>query len=123
MQHPKAKQPFTHFASRRLRKEAPEELKKIHKEVSSMMKVLLRANHSHTLDFTREQEQAARMVEEASQQVQEASRQVQDANERASKAEEEAERLRKEMAATQYILSSVLGPGASGTASTSSNPM
>ncbi|RXW13467.1 hypothetical protein EST38_g12387 [Candolleomyces aberdarensis] len=111
MHHPAATLPFTHFASRRIRKEAPEELAKIHQEVSSIMRLLKRTDRTHSLDNERETEEACRMAAEATK-AQEASQQAQEASERAARAELETERLRRELAARNKVISDLYGPSA-----------
>ncbi|RXW22158.1 hypothetical protein EST38_g3692 [Candolleomyces aberdarensis] len=44
VQHPSSRTPFLHFASRKVRREAPEELRDIHQDVSRMMVLLKRAD-------------------------------------------------------------------------------
>ncbi|KAJ2911559.1 hypothetical protein MD484_g8856, partial [Candolleomyces efflorescens] len=107
MHHPGAKVPFTHFASRRVRKEAPEELQRIHKEVSNMMKTLARADTTVSLQHIRESAEAQRAAEEAAKQAEEAAQRAQEADERASRAEQENARLRQQLDARNKVISSL----------------
>ncbi|KAJ2935063.1 hypothetical protein H1R20_g1992, partial [Candolleomyces eurysporus] len=94
IQHPSSRTPFLHFASRKIRREAPEELKDIHQDISRMMVLLKRADRSKNLDFHR--------------QHQEAEEQARLATARATRAESEAERLQAELAARERIISALL---------------
>ncbi|RXW11581.1 hypothetical protein EST38_g14276 [Candolleomyces aberdarensis] len=109
MHHPGASVPFLHFASRRIRKEAPDELAKIHQEVSSMMKLLKRADRTHSLEQEREKLEAHRMAAEAVKQAEEANKQAAEASDRATRAELESERLRRELEARNKIFYSMYG--------------
>jgi hypothetical protein len=70
MHNPRASQPFTHFASRRLRLKAPEDLQKIHKQVSSLMTVLKWADRSHSFQSQKEKEQVVQQLKEAEEENQ-----------------------------------------------------
>ncbi|KAJ2935984.1 hypothetical protein H1R20_g1110, partial [Candolleomyces eurysporus] len=96
--NPAASQPFTHFASRRLRLEAPEDLQKIHQQVSSLMTVLKRADRSHSFQSEKEKEQVLQKMQEATEKAEKAMEQV-------AKAESEAQRLRDELEARNKVLS------------------
>ncbi|KAJ2911918.1 hypothetical protein MD484_g8502, partial [Candolleomyces efflorescens] len=93
MHQPGSGHPFLHFASRRLRSEAPEELQKIHQQVGTTMSMLKRADRARLLDHER-----VRMEAEKSAAV---------ALARADKAELEVERLRQELEARDKVLSSL----------------
>ncbi|KAJ2935593.1 hypothetical protein H1R20_g1501, partial [Candolleomyces eurysporus] len=67
MHNPGATQPFTHFASRRLRLEAPDDLQKIHKQVLSLMTVLKWADRSHSFQSQKEKEEAIHQLKEATE--------------------------------------------------------
>ncbi|KAJ2927244.1 hypothetical protein H1R20_g9851, partial [Candolleomyces eurysporus] len=95
--NPAASQPFTHFASRRLRLEAPDDLQKIHQQVASLMTILKRADRSHSLQSEKEKEKVL-------QQMQEATDKAEKAMEQAAKAESEAQRLREELDARNKVL-------------------
>ncbi|KAJ2921309.1 hypothetical protein H1R20_g15782, partial [Candolleomyces eurysporus] len=99
MHHPGSGHSFLHFASRRLRNEASDELRKIHQEVGSMMTMLKRADRAQHLDHERERLEAERKVSEA--------------DARAAKAESELVRLREELAARNEILTSLAPPSGS----------
>ncbi|KAJ2911576.1 hypothetical protein MD484_g8837, partial [Candolleomyces efflorescens] len=97
MQHPSSTSNFYHFASRKLRMEAPDELNEIHKQVGRMMSTMKRAGKLQNIDFCRQQQQAEEQVKMAQIQVQEA-------DERATVAELEADRLRKEVEAQRRLV-------------------
>ena len=78
MHNPGASQPFTHFASRRLRLEAPEELQKIHKQVSSLMTVLKRADRSHSFQSQKEKEEVIQQLKDATERAEAAASKVAD---------------------------------------------
>lgn len=90
MHNPAASQPFTHFASRRLRLEAPEDLQKIHKQMSSLMTVLKRADRSHSFQSQKEKE-------EMEQQLKEAKERAEAAASKAADTELENQRLREQL--------------------------
>ncbi|KAJ2928051.1 hypothetical protein H1R20_g9041, partial [Candolleomyces eurysporus] len=94
MHNPGASQPFTHFASRRLRLEAPEDLQKIHKQVSSLMTVLKRADRSHSFQSQKEKE-------EAIQQLKEATERAEAAASKAADVELENQRLKEQLRLAQ----------------------
>ncbi|KAJ2928407.1 hypothetical protein H1R20_g8708, partial [Candolleomyces eurysporus] len=95
--NPAASQPFTHFASRRLRLEAPDDLQKIHQQVASLMTVLKRADRSHSLQSEKEKEKVLQKMQEATDKAEKAMEQV-------AKAESEAQRLREELDARNKVL-------------------
>ncbi|KAJ2928979.1 hypothetical protein H1R20_g8116, partial [Candolleomyces eurysporus] len=107
MHQPGSGHPFLHFASRRLRNEAAEELKKIHQEVGTTMTMLKRADRAQRLDHERERLVAERMASDAAL--------------RADKAELEVQRLRDELAARNEVLLSLAKGGADGAGSQACN--
>ncbi|KAJ2929917.1 hypothetical protein H1R20_g7194, partial [Candolleomyces eurysporus] len=92
--NPGASQPFTHFASRRLRLEAPDDLQKIHQQVASLMTVLKRADRSHSFQSKKEKEEAIQKMKEATERAEKATAQ-------AANSEAEILRLREELRITQ----------------------
>ncbi|RXW15218.1 hypothetical protein EST38_g10631 [Candolleomyces aberdarensis] len=56
--HPSARTSFLHFTSRKLRKEAPEEVHKIHKEAGKMMSLVKRADRVQVINYERERADA-----------------------------------------------------------------
>ncbi|KAJ2920862.1 hypothetical protein H1R20_g16232, partial [Candolleomyces eurysporus] len=92
--NPGASQPFTHFASRRLRLEAPDDLQKIHQQVASLMTVLKRADRSHSFQSEKEKEEAIQKMKEATERAEKATAQA--ANSKA-----EILRLREELRITR----------------------
>ncbi|KAJ2936236.1 hypothetical protein H1R20_g857, partial [Candolleomyces eurysporus] len=101
MQHPAANSNFLHYASLKLRMEAPQELNQLHKDVGRMMSTLKRADRLQTIDVTRYQQQADERVQVAEDQAREA-------DSRAQRAESETDRLRKELDARDRLLAEVL---------------
>ncbi|RXW12201.1 hypothetical protein EST38_g13652 [Candolleomyces aberdarensis] len=95
--NPSAGQPFTHFASRRLRMEAPEDIQKIHQHVASMMTVLKRADRANSIQHEKDKEQSLLKIKQIEDQLTAA-------NEVARKAEAEAQALREEAAARDRLL-------------------
>lgn len=91
MQHPGAKMPFVHFASRKLCRDAPEELETLHKDVSRMMSTVTRAGRLQNLELEREREK-----------VQD---QLKLAQAAANKARSQADTLRSEIEARDRLLS------------------
>ncbi|RXW16547.1 hypothetical protein EST38_g9306 [Candolleomyces aberdarensis] len=100
--NPSAGQPFTHFASRRLRMEAPEDVQKIHQQVASLMTVLKRADRAQNIQYKKEKEQTL-------QKIQEANEKVDKAIEQAQRAQSEAEQLREELEARNQLLREIYG--------------
>ncbi|KAF6749098.1 hypothetical protein DFP72DRAFT_797934, partial [Ephemerocybe angulata] len=97
MQHPGSKTPFLSFASRKLRREVPEELVKIHKDVGAMMVLVKHSDRAQQLDVERMQLEATEKVV-AAQDV------AASALEEARVAREEIERMRAELALRDHIL-------------------
>ncbi|KAJ2919046.1 hypothetical protein MD484_g1310, partial [Candolleomyces efflorescens] len=108
MHHPGATLPFVHFASRRLRKEVPDELAKVHQEVSHMMKLLTRGSRTHSLDNVREKEEALRIAAEATRQAEEAVERARQADERARRAESVAEGYKRDLDANRRVMSTLV---------------
>jgi hypothetical protein len=90
MHQPGSGLPFLHYASRKLRTEATEELPKIHKEVGATMTLLQRAGRAHNLDREREVAAALEKLEAA--------------NARVAALEAEAQQLREEAAARDDVM-------------------
>ncbi|KAG2003593.1 hypothetical protein CC2G_004185 [Coprinopsis cinerea AmutBmut pab1-1] len=90
IQHPASKTPFTHYTSRKLRNDAPEDVEVIHKEVHHTMNNLTRA-HKRRLFEAEKEAQAAK--EEASA-----------ATKRAERAEDELSRLKRVLVAQGITL-------------------
>ncbi|KAF6742532.1 hypothetical protein DFP72DRAFT_1081836 [Ephemerocybe angulata] len=102
MQHPSSRTPFTHYASRKLRREAEADLGSIHSDMNRMMSQLKRADREQFLDFVRSQERAQESVREA--------------NARAEQAASEAERLKGELAAREALLNVIINAARQSTA-------
>ncbi|KAJ2932144.1 hypothetical protein H1R20_g4971, partial [Candolleomyces eurysporus] len=92
--NPGASQPFTHFASRRLRLEAPDDLQKIHQQVASLMTVLKRTDRSHSFQSEKEKEEAIQKMKEATERAEKATA-------HAANSEAEILRLREELRITR----------------------
>ncbi|RXW14433.1 hypothetical protein EST38_g11420 [Candolleomyces aberdarensis] len=91
IQQPGSRGPFVHFASRRVRKEAPDELAAVHNQVARMMAILKRGDRAQNLDLIRENEKVKDQAESAEK--------------RAFEAESELTRLRAELNARNHLLS------------------
>ncbi|RXW13778.1 hypothetical protein EST38_g12077 [Candolleomyces aberdarensis] len=101
VQHPAANSTFLHYASLKLRMEAPQELNQLHKDVGRMMSTLKRADRLQAIDATRYQQQADERVQMAEEQAREA-------DARAQRAESETDRLRNELDARNRLLAKAL---------------
>ncbi|KAJ2920825.1 hypothetical protein H1R20_g16269, partial [Candolleomyces eurysporus] len=91
IQQPGSRGPFVHFASRRVRREAPDELAAVHNQVARMMAILKRGDRAQNLDLIRENEKVKD--------------QIQSVEKRAFEAESELTRLRAELNARNQLLS------------------
>ncbi|KAJ3532945.1 hypothetical protein NMY22_g7545 [Coprinellus aureogranulatus] len=98
MLHPGSRQPFLEYASRRLRKDATEEVEQVHKAVSTMMHLVKQADRAADIDVQRVQQQAEEQVRKAQDEA-DAAKAAADA------ALEENARLRKALAVRDQILS------------------
>ncbi|TEB10929.1 hypothetical protein FA13DRAFT_1806193 [Coprinellus micaceus] len=65
MQHPGSRTPFIHYASRKLRAEAPEELQVIHCDMNRAMTLLKQADRAHHLDLIRARDLAEEQLKDA----------------------------------------------------------
>ncbi|TEB19513.1 hypothetical protein FA13DRAFT_1797538 [Coprinellus micaceus] len=65
MQHPRSRTPFIHYASRKLRAEAPEELQVIHRDMNRAMTLLKQADRAHHLDLIRARDLAEEQLKDA----------------------------------------------------------
>ncbi|KAJ2912524.1 hypothetical protein MD484_g7878, partial [Candolleomyces efflorescens] len=95
--NPSAGQPFTHFASCRLRIEASEDLQKIHQQVSSMMTVLKRVDRATSFQHEKEKEESLRKIQQIEGQLSAAT-------EAAKLAQAEVEALKEQAAARDRLL-------------------
>ena len=100
VQHPGSKFAFLHFASQKLRRDAPQDLKTIHQHVGRMMGRVKRADRAQLIESERQKEEALDRMKAADDRAKEA-------DERAAKAESEAQRLRSELEARKRLLSTL----------------
>ncbi|KAF6749910.1 hypothetical protein DFP72DRAFT_1072818 [Ephemerocybe angulata] len=100
IQHPWSRTPFLHYTSRKLRKEAPNDVAVLHRDVSRIMSQVKRADRSRLLELVKTKdaaEEAARAAEE-----------------RALRAEQEVERMKAasaqqaSLSARDFVLRAVL---------------
>ncbi|KAF6758697.1 hypothetical protein DFP72DRAFT_1064801 [Ephemerocybe angulata] len=83
MQQPGAKKPFVHFASRKIRREAPKELEQVHITVSGMMALLMRGDRAKDLETVREHmetEEKLKKAELAATEAERAAKAIADEN-------------------------------------------
>lgn len=101
MNQPASRTSFTHFASKKLRREAPQELGRVHSSVSKMMTLVKRVDRGEFLKNTR-------LVEEAQAQAA-------DAQTRAIDAEKRLSELQVELSNRDRLLSAFVSATTSST--------